>query len=115
MGTAVGLVRVVDGALVSAVVNGSAGDEGVKVEVTQGIVDAEICAEVVMGGSNLDGESREIVAGGVGVATETCVVGLIGRKTLRTIINRVSKSLLSTSLPAMLYCAVTVTVTGPAG
>lgn len=115
MGTAVGLVRVVDGAVVSAVVNGSAGDEGVNLEVTQGIVDAEICAEVVMGGSDLDGDSRETVVSDVGVATEPGVVGLIGRKTLRTITNWVSKSLLSTSLPAMLYCAVTVTVTGLAG
>lgn len=74
-----------------------------------------ICAEVVMAGSDLDGDSWEIVVSAVGVATGPGAVLLIEKKTLRTIKNCVSKSLLLTSLAPMSYCVVTVTVTDPTG
>lgn len=90
-------------------------DEGIKVEVTKGGAGGAICADVVMGGSDLDGDSWEIVVTAVGVTTDPGVVLLIGRTTFRMIKNWVSTSLLLTSLPPMLYCVVTVIVTGPAG
>lgn len=65
-------------------------DGGINVEVTKGVAGGVICADVVMGGNDLDGDSWEtsgIVVTAVGVATDSGVVLLIGRKTFMTIKN----------------------------
>lgn len=101
--------------LVGVVVDGLAGDGRVKAKDTTGVVDGGICPGVLIGGSDLVGDSWETVGSAVDTGSDPGVKGLAGRKILRIIANWVSKSLLLISLLPMLYCVVIMSVTGPTG